>query len=381
MLEKRKNTLENILKTNSNIEQKYEIMKVEIQEISLRSKKTLKSEIAFKERELDRLKISFKQILREEENVKEEFAELKKVLAEKEKTLANKKQQEEELSKKFREMISERDSFQAKVRERELETLSKQHILHNIEQEMNEFKIEKARVDAEIENLETEMLEFESVEIIRAGKDSLVQRLEKAQEILSKIGTVNLRSLEVYDSIKKEYDAVKEKAEIISKEEEGILKIIHEIDVKKKKTFIQTLKKLNELFSRNFSQLSTKGRVFLEIENRKDPFDGGVNVIVKTGHGKYFDVKSLSGGEQTIVALSLIFAIQEYSPYCFYLLDEVDATLDKRNSERLAGLLSKYMQRGQYIVITHNDEVISKATNLYGISMHDGISKIISLRI
>jgi len=62
-------------------------------------------------------------------------------------------------------------------------------------------------------------------------------------------------------------------------------------------------------------------------------------------------------------------------------LDEVDATLDKRNSERLAGLLNKYMQKGQYIVITHNDEVISKATNIYGISMHDGISKIISLRI
>jgi chromosome segregation protein len=225
------------------------------------------------------------------------------------------------------------------------------------------------------------MLEFESVEIIKASKDSLVQRLEKAHEALSKIGTVNLRSLEVYDSIKKEYDAVKEKTEIISKEEEGILKIIHEIDVKKKKTFIQTLKKLNELFSRNFSQLSTKGHVFLELENRKDPFSGGVNVIVKTGHGKYFDVKSLSGGEQTIVALSLIFAIQEYSPYCFYLLDEVDATLDKRNSERLAGLLNKYMQKGQYIVITHNDEVISKATNIYGISMHDGISKIISLRI
>jgi len=379
--EKRKKTLEKTLENNSNIEQKYETMKVEIQEISLRSKETLKSDVAFKEKELDRLKISFKQIMREEELVKEEFAELKKILVEKEKILANKKQQEEELSKKFREMISKRDSFQEKVREKESETISKQNILHNTEQGRNDFKIEKARVDAEIENFETEMLEFRNVEITKASKESLVQRLEKANEIISKIGTVNLKSLEVYDSIKKEYDAVKEKAEIISKEEEGILKIIHEIDVKKKKTFVQTLKKLNELFSRNFSQLSTKGHVFLEIENRKDPFDEGVNVIVKTGHGKYFDVKSLSGGEQTIVALSLIFAIQEYSPYCFYLLDEVDATLDKRNSERLAGLLSKYMQRGQYIVITHNDEVISKATNLYGISMHDGISKIISLKV
>ena len=102
---------------------------------------------------------------------------------------------------------------------------------------------------------------------------------------------------------------------------------------------------------------------------------------MKTGHGKYFDVKSLSGGEQTIVALSLIFAIQEFKPYYFYVLDEIDAALDKRNSERLAGLLNKYMQKGQYIIITHNDEVISRATNLYGISMHDGISKIVSLKV
>ena len=127
--------------------------------------------------------------------------------------------------------------------------------------------------------------------------------------------------------------------------------------------------------------MSQKGHVYLDLEDKKEPFNAGVNIIVKTGHGKYFDVKSLSGGEQTLVALSLIFAIQELKPYYFYILDEIDAALDKRNSERLAELLKKYMQKGQYIVITHNDEVIANSTNLYGISMHDGISKIISLKL
>jgi chromosome segregation protein len=82
-----------------------------------------------------------------------------------------------------------------------------------------------------------------------------------------------------------------------------------------------------------------------------------------------------------MVSLSLIFAIQELKPYCFYILDEIDAALDTRNSERLANLLKKYMLKGQYIVITHNDEIITNATNLYGVSMHDGISKIISLKV
>lgn len=377
----RRKTLEENFERNSNIEQKYEILSVEIQEISMRSKETIDSEISFKQRELERSRISIKQLSREEGDLKEEIAELGKNLEKREKILERKRKQEEELNRKFQKLISERDDLQKKIREKESQTLGVKNTLHRIEQKSNDFKIEKARVGAETGNLEEELSEFSGIEIIKANRDLLVQRLAKTQDILSKIGSVNLRSLEVYDSIRKEYDSIKEKAEIISKEKEGIMKIIHAIDIKKKKAFLQTLKKLNEVFSRNFSQLSTKGLVWLDLENRKDPFDAGVNIIVKTGHGKYFDVKSLSGGEQTLVALSLIFAIQEYSPYYFYILDEVDAALDKRNSERLSGLLQKHMKKGQYIVITHNDEIITKATNLFGVSMHDGISKIISLRV
>ncbi|MBM3228375.1 chromosome segregation protein SMC [Candidatus Pacearchaeota archaeon] len=380
-LDKKKKKLEESAASSSNLEQKYEILKVEVQEISLRTRETLNSEVDFKQRELDRIKISLKQINREEAEIKEEILSIKKIQSQKEKTLIEKRQKEEELAAKFKKMISSRDSFHSEIRKNESEILSKRHVLNLTESKMHDFRIEKAKVDAEIENLEIEIKEFEGIEIIRANREILVQRLTKVQEILSTIGTVNLRSLEVYDSIKKEYDSIKEKSEIISKEKDGILKIISEIDIKKKRTFFQALKQLNELFSRNFSQLSNKATVFLELENKQNPFEGGVNIVVKTGHGKYFDVKSLSGGEQALIALSQIFAIQEYKPYYFYLLDEIDASLDKRNSERLAGLLVKYMQKGQYIVISHNDEVISRATNLYGVSMHDGVSKIITLKV
>ena len=224
-------------------------------------------------------------------------------------------------------------------------------------------------------------MDFKEIEIIKMSKESLTEKLKETQETLSKIGSVNLRSLEVYDSIKQQYDLVKEKVEIISNEKESILKIIHEIDIKKKKSFLKTLTELNEIFSRNFSQISTKGQASLELENKKEPFEGGVGIEIKVGHGKYFDITSLSGGEQSMVALSLIFAIQELSPYCFYILDEIDAALDKINSQKLAGLLKKYMQKGQYIVITHNDEIMLSAKNLYGVSMHEKISKIISMSV
>jgi len=380
-IEKLKINLEKELEENSNVEQKYETARIELQEISLRTKENVNSEISFKQREYERLKISLKQFSREEEDIKEEFETFKKKFDEKEKILEKKKKQEEELIQKFQAMIKDRDDLQAKIRKEEQDSLIKKNFIYNIEQEINNIKIDKARIDAEIENFEMEMLNFPDIELIGGSRESLVERLTKIQEAFSQIGPVNLRSVEVYDEIKKEYDTVNEKANSITKEKESILKIIHDIDVKKKKVFLKTLNELNEIFSRNFAQISLKGQVSLELENPKEPFEGGVGILVKTGHGKYFDVTSLSGGEQTMVALSLIFAIQELNPYCFYILDEIDAALDKRNSERLGGLLRKYMQRGQYIVITHNDEVITNATNLYGISMHEGVSKVVSLKV
>ena len=318
---------------------------------------------------------------RDEEDLTDELVVFRKTLKDKELLLEEKRKKEEELSQKFKKLIEQRDLIHKNIRDKEIEFSSHESNLRYSESSLNNSKIDKAKVNAEIENFEIEMLEFGDAEIIKTSKESLHEQLSRAQEIIARIGSVNLRSLEVYDSIKQEYDKIKEKVDVITNEKEGILKVIHEIDIKKKKTFFTTLESLNEVFSRNFAQISVKGEVSLDLENKKEPFEGGVGLIVKTGHGKYFDVTSLSGGEQTMVALSLIFAIQELKPYAFYILDEIDAALDKRNSERLASLLKKYMQRGQYIVVSHNDEVITNATNLFGVSMHEGVSKIVSMKI
>jgi len=378
---KNKKKLEENFDENSNIEEKYETLKIEVEEISLRTKENLSSEISFKQREFERLIISLKQLSREKEDLFEELKLIEKNLSEKSKVLETKRKEEEELTKKAKKYIEERDSFHQDIRDKEMELSQRRNSIQNLEQSINNLKIEGAKKEAEVENLELEILEFPEAEIIGGNKESLIERLKKAEETLIRLGTVNMRALEVYDEIKKEYDLIREKAETVVREKEGIMKIIHEIDIKKKKTFLLTLNELNEIFTRNFSQISTKGVVFLDLQNKKEPFEAGVDVIVKTGHGKYFDIKSLSGGEQTMVALSLIFAIQELKPYAFYILDEIDAALDKRNSERLSGLLKKYMKKGQYVIITHNDEIITGATNLFGVSMHEGISKIISLKV
>jgi len=105
-------------------------------------------------------------------------------------------------------------------------------------------------------------------------------------------------------------------------------------------------------------------------------------IKVRLTGSKFLDIKSLSGGEKTMTALAFIFAIQEHDPASFYILDEVDAALDKKNSEKLSELVKKYSDHAQYIIISHNDGIISQADTLYGISMDEyGMSNVTSLRL
>ena len=380
-LEKQKKTFENRLIKIKDVEERYDKLFLELQEISSRTEENLDAELEFKQRSLTNSGNIIKQLNREEQELNQELEEINKDIEDSEQNLEEKELEERELEKKFQKLIDKRTNIEKQVHENNTSLLKIQNNITNQDTEINNIKIEIAEIKTKKENLEIDFEPFKTTEILSLPVYALEDKLNKTQAILDNIGSVNLRALEVYDKIKEEYDAIAEKVEILEKEKLEVMKIIDEIDKKKKKTFMKTLKAVNELFNRNFSQLYTKGEAFLELENREDMFSGGLDIVIKVGKGKYFDVTSLSGGEQTLVALSLIFAIQEYKPYAFYIFDEVDAALDKRNSERLASLVKKYMKAGQYIIVTHNDAIITESSLLYGVSMQEGISKIISLEI
>ncbi|MBS3075665.1 chromosome segregation protein SMC [Candidatus Pacearchaeota archaeon] len=381
-LEFKKKAVENKLSAAKISEEQYETLKLEVNELQRSEERNLGIEITTKQRELERIRLAIKQNLRDKEEITEELKNIKENLNRKEKIVEEKEKQAEVLKKKYQKMFEHKNQLQDKIRVLESNLMSQQNEKRFSESEINNFMIEKAQINARRESLVQEFEEFKGIEIISMPVDKLIERVNESEATLSRIGNVNLRALEVYDEIKREYEGIKEKVEQLEKEKLEILNVIEQIDKKKKKVFVQTLEKINELFSRNFSQLSVKGIVTLEPEDRKEVFNAGLDVLVKVGGGKYFDVTSLSGGEQTLVALALIFAIQEFRPYCFYIFDEIDAALDRRNSEKLAYLLKKHMRDGQFLIITHNDSIISESSNiLYGVSMQEGISKILSLEI
>ncbi len=380
-LEQRRKMLEEKTIDVSKVEEQYERVMLEIEEISSRTKEDMDTTLLYKERELEGMRNIIKRSTKDLEDLEHQIKELGGNLHEKKGLLEVKEHQERELQARFKKLFEERESLQREVQEQNLELVESQNAVRAVEDQINYLKVGKAKLDAEREALQMELVEFGGVELIQGSIAALDERLRKSQEALIQIGSINMRALEVFEDVKKEYDAVEQKVQTLEREKQEILGIIAEIDQKKKKSFMKTFRAMNALFSSNFLKLSSKGVAFLELENQEDIFAGGVNIVVKLAKGKYFDVTSLSGGEQTLVALSLLFAIQEYKPYHFYLFDEIDAALDKRNSERLAGLLNQYMRAGQYIVITHNDAIIGNANVLYGVSMHDGVSKILSLNV
>ncbi|GAF81460.1 unnamed protein product, partial [marine sediment metagenome] len=355
---------------------------LEVNELSRSEERNLGIEITTKQRELERIKLAIKQIIRDKQEITEDLLEIEENLEEKQEIIQEKEQQAQHLKQKYQKMFDEKNNIQDKVRMFETNLMKHQNEGRLSEGDINNLNITKAQINAKKETFEQELKEFPKIEFLSLPIPKLKEKQQRTEEILARIGNVNMRALEEYGKVKEAYDQIKEKVDQLENEKEKILLVIAQIDRKKRKTFLTTLRQVNELFSRNFMQLSTKGSVTLEPQDKKEIFNAGLDILVKVSPGKYFDVTSLSGGEQCLVALSLIFAIQEFRPYCFYIFDEIDAALDRRNSEKLAYLLKKYMKNGQYLIITHNDSLISEASNnLYGVTMQEGISKILSLEV
>jgi len=320
---------------------------------------------------------------KENEEFKKEVKTLEELLKDQSSRLNKKESEKSKFQKLYKDLFSKRNKISENIQKLEASILLEASKEKTIKDRINDHAIIKAKVTAEVEALNSEFEEFKGVQLRRSHSvEELKLEIKNFESMLSKIGNVNMRALEVYEEILNEYTKLVEKRDKLSTEIEDVLTMITEIEKNKKSIFMKTFKILNNNFSRIFLTLSKKGNASMELENKEDPLSGGIDIRVRITGNKFLDIKSLSGGEKTMAALAFIFAIQEHQPMAFYLLDEVDAALDKRNSELLSELVSKYSETAQYIMISHNDNVISEADCVYGVSMHEtGISKVVSLKL
>jgi len=210
-LESRKSSLESKTFNYSSLEQAYSDKIREIEEISSRTEENIDTTLSFKERELERIRDVIKQSTFDLKELKEEIGEIQENLSNKEVMLEQKEKEEKELSEKFKKLFAERDDLQDKIKDDNY-TLSEFQSSHSqIEEQINYLKVGDARLEAEKESLEMDLKDYSGVELIKASMNILEEKLSKSQEALNKIGSINMRALEVYEQVKEENDRVKKK--------------------------------------------------------------------------------------------------------------------------------------------------------------------------
>jgi len=332
--------------------------------------------------EREKIREIMKQHDKEESQFSEEIKKLSSIISQKEKELVLKENESREFYSKYRELFNKREKLTTEINKSENEIENIREKSRSRERDLNLNSLKNAEIKARLAGLQEEMSKYPHVKIL---EDKNIEELQKEtaefEFLLTKMSAVNMKALEIYEQVETEYNKLIEKKESLIEEKTDVMTLMNEIETTKKEHFMKTFNQANENFERIFNSLFKKGKAYLQLDNPDNPFEDGLSIKVKLLGNRFLDIKSLSGGEKTLTALSFIFAIQEYQPASFYILDEIDAALDKHNSETLAKLIRVYADQAQYIVISHNDSIISEADVLYGISMNDGVSKVTSLKI
>ena len=364
-------------------EQKKSELKEEIGNLKVEQRNTEAQKDTILGPERENINKILKQLDKEDKDFGDEKKSLEALIKSQEKELESKEKEEKKFYEQFKELFNKRNKFSDEVNKFENTILRDNDVVKRNEQKATFQGMENAKVKAELAGLLEEFKSYEGIPVFKNKPlDEIKKEIADFEKMLQNIGAVNMRALEIYENVEREYNKLLDKKDKLGSEKDNVLLMINEVDNKKKELFLKTYDVVNHNFKEIFNTLSTKGTATLDLEDNKDPFNGGLNIKVRLSGKKYLDIRSLSGGEKTMTALAFIFAVQEHEPAAFYILDEVDAALDKKNSERLAKLVKEYSKRAQYIIISHNDGIISEATTLFGISMNEhGESKVTSLKV
>ena len=258
----------------------------------------------------------------------------------------------------------------------------------NADNELQMLRIRAARLDAELENINAEFSNFkdivpEDVDISTLEPLKLEHKIMELTNKIKSLGPVNMRAVEEWNALKKQYDDLSQKINTLIAERDKLFGIITDIESQRKEVFMRTLNEISNYFGSIFHDLSGySGSLRLEYLDEAQTIDEA-GLIIEAHHTAKGTVNldSLSGGEKTLAALAFLFAIQQSRPTPFYVLDEIDAALDKPNTKKVVSLIKKYGSSAQFVVITHNDETISAGDCVYGVSMQEGESRLIGIKM
>ncbi|HUL52471.1 MAG TPA: chromosome segregation protein SMC [Opitutaceae bacterium] len=211
-------------------------------------------------------------------------------------------------------------------------------------------------------------------EEVRAGVEALRQRLNS-------MGAVNLVAIEEYAELRQRFDFLQAQSGDLTAAKTELLKAIDEINRTSQKQFEVTFEQVRKNFEYTFQTLFGGGHARLELVQTEDILESGIEIIAQPPGTRLKSISLLSGGQKTLTAVALLFALYMVKPSPFCLLDELDAPLDESNIGRFTKLLRHFTKDSQFLIITHNKRTIAAANAIYGVTMEErGVSKTVSMR-
>lgn len=297
-----------------------------------------------------------------------------------------------ELEEKIVELgknLVELQDLRQKIQDNMLKSQNDKNILENeIERIKEQIESSKARrneiepqLKETVEELKQKGVELDSIEPTEMTIDEITNKIQKLQKKMDELGLVNMRAVEAYEEVMTKQNELKEKLDTLEKEKTEIQNRMTGYENLKKETFINTFNQVNRHFEEIFTDL-TDGEGKLVLENPENPFLGGLTVEGQQKDKKKQKLAGMSGGEKTLMALSLVFAVQRYLPAPFYALDEVDAALDGFNVERIARMITKQSEKTQFVVISQRSQMIESAERMIGVTQKDkGVTKISGVKL
>lgn len=343
------------------------------------------NELEIRKREIREKDARKKEIEKERKESLAKTTELKRQVGNEQDDLLKLEEKVSGYSKTIEKLFAKIKAFEDELQGLGRQRGEKRIELDKLNKDMNQLEVRKATISTRLEDVSAEFTDYPEFEFLEGlKKDELMKTIKESEHVIASMPNVNMAAIEMYDKKRQEIDGVEEKIERLGLERKAILEMISEIEQHKKDAFFKTFYEVSENFKKMFNYLDI-GEGYLYLDKPNEPFESGMFIKIKrkTKDGKVHEhsIDSLSGGENSLVALMFIFAMQFYRPSPFYVLDEIDAALDKTNSKNLAQLISNMAKDTQFILVSHNDIVMSAADTVIGVTRVHGVSKLVGVKL
>jgi chromosome segregation protein len=228
--------------------------------------------------------------------------------------------------------------------------------------------------------LDLELKEFEDTGIF--DYKAISNEVHDYKQRLKSLGPINLLAYSEYEEENERLEFLTKQRDDLVKSEKDLIKTIQEINEAAEKLFVDTFGEIRQNFIRIFQSLFNPGdEADLILQEGVDPLEAKIEILAKPKGKRPTSIELLSGGEKTLTATALLFAIYLVKPSPFCILDEVDAPLDDANVDRFTKLLQEFSNNTQFIIVTHNKRTMTAAVNMYGVTMQEeGISKLAAVQ-